>query len=1343
MGQAAPLIMTKMLNYKSIIIFISLFTSCWLSARPIKVACVGNSVTYGLGIENPADNYPSQLQRMLGEGYQVKNLGHSGATLLKRGHNPYWKLPEFREAIAFKPDVVIIHLGLNDTDPRNWPKYRDQFVSDYSSLIDTFKAVNPAVDVKICRLTPIFSGHPRFKSSTRDWYWQVQDAIETVAKINHVTLIDLQAPLYRRPDLFPDALHPSSEGATIIAETVYGAITRDYGGLKPAPVFTNGMVLQRRKPIIFWGTANGGSTVTVRFNKQQKTTGVDNTGHWKVEFPPLEAGGPYTASLESGTDKIILDDILIGDIWVCSGQSNMEFRLAQSATGSEDIPAADFPQIRLFNMQPVAYTTPGAWSEEVLKKINRLEYFAPATWQHCTPESAANFSAVAYHFGKTLHEQTGIPIGLILNAVGGSPAESWIDRKRLEHHPRLVDMFNNWGKNDYIHPWCRERAAQNIQHSTNPLQRHPYHPAYLYEAAIEKITRLPVTGVIWYQGESNEQNVELHEEIFPTLVKSWREAWNSKLPFYYVQLSSMAVGRETWGHFRDSQRRLMLHIPNSGMAVSSDLGDSTDVHPRQKRQVGERLARWALHQSYGKTDLIPSGPLFRNLSVSDGAVWVSFDYADGLHTSDGKPPRSFELAEYPGLFHPATATISGNRVRLSSTAVKQPRYVRYGWSSYSNGNLVNREGLPASTFAGKLYHTSTETVSSDKLAAGLMLLPKPQLITLHTGSRHPLSGGRLNENRVKVQMVDEIPEATVNPEEAYRLRVTADTILIEAATDRGIYWAQQTLAQLVESSDGKSLPSLEITDWPAFRVRGFLHDVGRSYMSVDEIKKHIRLLSKFKINVFHWHLTENQGWRLESRLFPQLNDSIHYERHHARYYTIAEAHEIAEYCRQHNMLLIPEIDIPGHSAAFVRAIGHDMQSPEGMKVLKQLMEEICTEVFPDAPWIHIGTDEVEFTNPGFVPEMVAHIRGMGKKVISWNPGWNYKPGEIDATQLWSYRGKAQPGIPAIDCRFHYINHFDTFGDIVALYNSRIGNVDQGSDDMAGGIVAIWNDRLLPDDRQIILQNNFYPVMLAFAERAWCGGGTEYFDGNGTILPCNLNDPLFYSFVDFENRLLWHKKRTFAGEPFPYVRQTHLKWRITDPFPNGGDLLKSFPPEEEIAATYQYAGSEYGSKDAVGAGIYLRHVWGKTLPAFYNDPQENHTAYAYTWVWSPRTETVGLWVSTQDYSRSESDLAPPRGKWDYRESRVFINNREIAPPVWENTHSQRTNEITLKNENFQARPPIPVKLRKGWNSVLLKLPVGKFSSPEVRLQKWMFTFIFVTPDGGDAAEGLIYSPDRTK
>ena len=667
--------------------------------QTIKIACVGNSVTYGMGIENPEERYPAQLQVMLGDEYEVGNFGHSGATLLKNGYRPYWNLPEFKEALDFEADIVIIHLGLNDTDPRAWPKYRDEFVKDYINLIDTFKYINPDADVKISRMTPIFSGHSRFESSTRDWYWQVQNAIEVIAEISKVDLVDLHTPLHIRPDLFPDNLHPTGEGAKIIAETVYGAITGDFGGLKPASIFTSGMVLQRNKPIRFWGTANSNEIVEIDFNNQKRSASVNKSGSWEIEFPPLEAGGPYKITFSSETKVINLNDVLIGDIWLCSGQSNMEFRLKQSTSGADDIKVAKLREVRLFNMQPVAYTNNVAWEKNTLDLINQLQYFTQTEWKSTTPEIAKDFSAVAYHFGKTVYEETGVPIGLILNAVGGSPAEAWIDRFTLEHHNQLVGMFRNWSNNDFINPWCRERAGQNIELSDNPLQRHPYHPSYLYEAGIQNITRLNISGVIWYQGESNEQNVELHEVIFPALVESWRSAWHDDFPFYYVQLSSMAIGRETWGHFRDSQRRLMYEIPNSGMAVSSDLGDSTDVHPREKKQIGERLARWALNKTYGFSDITPSGPLFHDFFVEDETAYISFEFAEGLMSSDGKPLRSFEVAEFPGLFFPATAVIEGNVVKVESTRVRTPKYVRYGWSSYSDGNLINSEGLPASTFS--------------------------------------------------------------------------------------------------------------------------------------------------------------------------------------------------------------------------------------------------------------------------------------------------------------------------------------------------------------------------------------------------------------------------------------------------------------------------------------------------------------------------------------------------------------------------------------------------------------------------------------------------------------------
>ena len=645
----------------------------------------------------------------------------------------------------------------------------------------------------------------------------------------------------------------------------------------------------------------------------------------------------------------------------------------------------------------------------------------------------------------------------------------------------------------------------------------------------------------------------------------------------------------------------------------------------------------------------------------------------------------------------------------------------------------------------------------------ISLLPKPQLykdtgknftmgkVKLSTPVLRPEwevfimnAGGEIVEHSssvIEVELVPSIEEARLNGAEAYRLSVSNKRIKIEAVTEQGVYWAMQTLRQL-ERKKGKrsSVAGCEIVDWPAFRIRGFMQDVGRSYISMEELKREIEILSRFKINVFHWHLTENQAWRLESKIFPMLNDSVNTIRMPGKYYTLEEARDLVDFCKKHQMLLIPEIDMPGHSAAFVRAFRHDMQSPEGMKILKLLLDEVC-ETF-DVPYLHIGTDEVEFTNPHFVPEMVAYVRSKGKKVISWNPGWHYKPGEIDMTHLWSYRGKAQPGIPAIDSKFHYLNHFDVFGDIVALYNSRIYDQAEGSEDIAGTILALWHDRLIDNEWNLVIENGLYPNMLAIAERAWRGGGTEYFDGLGTILPPEDTEA-FKEFADFEKRMLWHKEHTFKGYPFAYVKQTNVKWNITDAFPNGGDMDKVFPPEQELKDTYHYNGNTYGVRQAIGAGIYLRHVWGDMVPAFYADPKENHTAYAYTWVYSPKDQEVGLWAEFQNYSRSEMDLAPLPDKWDYKGSRIWINDREILPPVWTATHKVKSYEVPLENENCVGRVPLAVHLNKGWNKVFLKLPIGKFKMAETRLVKWMFTAVFVTPDGERAAEGLIYSPDKQK
>ncbi len=643
-----------------------------------------------------------------------------------------------------------------------------------------------------------------------------------------------------------------------------------------------------------------------------------------------------------------------------------------------------------------------------------------------------------------------------------------------------------------------------------------------------------------------------------------------------------------------------------------------------------------------------------------------------------------------------------------------------------------------------------------------VLLPKPQRLEPGSGMLQPrgfkleaevlardyaealgelgIKVGSYYPTKLSVRLVPEIEGAERGQDEAYTLRVDQDGVFVTATREAGAYRALQTLRQM--TGRGR-IPMVRITDWPSWAIRGVMHDVGRTFIPLSELKKQFAQMAHFNLNVLHWHLTENQAWRLESKAYPQLTSIVATERMPGQYYTLEEARELAEWCRQHHVLLIPEIDMPGHSAAFERAMGFGMQTPEGKAALKVILREVASVL--SVPYIHIGTDEVKFTDPEFVPEMVAYTRALGYKVISWNPGWVYKPGEIDMTHLWSYRGKAQAGIPAVDSRLHYINHYDTFSDLIALYNARILRQDHGDADHAGAIIAVWNDRYLSSTRQVMGDNHLYASMLALAERGWRGGGSGYFDGRTTML-WSRQDELYRGFEDFERRLLHYKATYLSGEPIPYVRQTHAAWQIVAPFPNEGDLSRTFPPEESLKAEargaaivpprqlvrYQHQGQTYQARQLTGSGFYLRHVWGeKTCPGVVERPEPNHTAYAMAWVYSPTRQKVGLMLETQNYSRSESDLPPPQGAWDYRGSRVWLNGREIAPPAWSGTHTERSNEVPLGNENASSRPPIPVELRVGWNKLMLKLPVGKFSAPETRLVKWMFAASFVSLDGREA------------
>lgn len=575
--------------------------------------------------------------------------------------------------------------------------------------------------------------------------------------------------------------------------------------------------------------------------------------------------------------------------------------------------------------------------------------------------------------------------------------------------------------------------------------------------------------------------------------------------------------------------------------------------------------------------------------------------------------------------------------------------------------------------------------------------------------------------------------------ESYTLTIKPSSIDITAISKIGVIRAAQTLNQLAEGLD-EQLELVSITDWPAFKIRGYMHDVGRSFISFDELKKEILLLSDFKLNTFHWHLTENQAWRFEVKAYPQLTAPENMTRHAGKYYTQEQCQELVALAKKHGIIIIPEIDMPGHAGAFERAMRHKMQTPEGKTELLKILSEVGG-TFDGCPYIHIGADETTITDSTFIPTMASKIHDMGFKVICWNrPAKGFsisKANGIDMTQMWATSGTAINDIPNIDCRYTYANHFDVFADLAGIYKSNIYYSERGDSNIAGAIICFWNDRKTQSEEDIIKQNNLYANALALAERSWIGGGKQYIEQGGTTIPNSGEE--YNEFTDWERRFLFHKDHSLNGEPIPYVKQTNIIWGITQGFPNDGDPTTSFPPEYEgLKDYYLYNGKTYKTQLVTGAGIYLRHTWGGTIPSIIEDSHLGQTAYAYTYVYSPKKQVVGAQIEFQNYGRSEKDKAPNNGSWDYKGSCVWVNDKIITPPIWDNSGKAITNEVELQNENFSNRTPILITLKKGWNKVLIKLPYVSIASDIVRLNKWMFTFVLTDRVGRNAVEGLIFS-----
>ncbi len=616
------------------------------------------------------------------------------------------------------------------------------------------------------------------------------------------------------------------------------------------------------------------------------------------------------------------------------------------------------------------------------------------------------------------------------------------------------------------------------------------------------------------------------------------------------------------------------------------------------------------------------------------------------------------------------------------------------------------------------------------------LLPEPQIIKWNSEKFYLKGEDPFYDSRLRKEIVSTIEEVPVNLNEAYQLVVRADSVIITATGDEGFYRAMTTLSQLEGVDDrGSYIEGCRITDWPAFRIRGFMHDTGRSFIPIEELKKEIRILSGFKINTFHWHLTEDIAWRLASDIVPDLTSEAVTLRDKNGYYTKEEVTDFVRYCNTHFVDVIPEIDMPGHSAAFARATGYTMQSEEGKEIVGQLLNEAC-QLF-SGRFFHIGTDEVNITDPGFVREMMAVVRKHGKEVIGWLPGSVMD--ETAIRQLWADAALPRETV-VIDSRYRYLNHTDYYSDLFSVYNSRMCDSGQGSELLAGGICGIWNDRKPASVEDILVSNAFYPMMLAFAERSWLGGGDDIkLRGVRMGMP---GDDAYERFRDFESRMMEIRKERLKEIPFPYHAQADVFWKISHQYPNYGDPDYSAPFESDLTGSPGSGSSAQVSfLPAAGATVYLRHTWGEKVPSFYDAPEQQHTAYAYTWVFSPDDCLAGLHFSTHNYGRSELDMAPPQGEWDYKKSRVWVNGEPVLPPAWKSPDVKPDHEVPYTNENMWSRPPAEVNLKKGWNSIVIKLPVGNFSSEETRLVKWMFTAMIVTPDGKAQPEGLVYSPER--
>ncbi|SHG21157.1 Glycosyl hydrolase family 20, domain 2 [Salegentibacter echinorum] len=572
---------------------------------------------------------------------------------------------------------------------------------------------------------------------------------------------------------------------------------------------------------------------------------------------------------------------------------------------------------------------------------------------------------------------------------------------------------------------------------------------------------------------------------------------------------------------------------------------------------------------------------------------------------------------------------------------------------------------------------------------------------------------------VKIEFIkDSIP--VPNAEEAYKLHIDSG-IKIWATTSKGAFYAIKSLQQVFRhQAKNGVLPQLEITDWPAFKIRGFMHDTGRNFQSVAQLKEQLEVLSHYKYNIFHWHLTDDPGWRLESKLYPQLQDEAATSRDKGKYYTQEEFKEVLAFCKSRHITVIPEFDIPGHSRAFRKAMGFEsMKDKRALPVLLDLFDELAGLASPEEmPYIHIGTDEVrneeEYVSNDFVPKIMERVKAHDREIIVWKEGIHVEEDATSINQLWAQHSQRE-GHRFIDSRANYINHLDPFAGMARLFFQQPARQPQGDSLALGGILAAWPDNKVANERDILKQNPIYPAMVFYADAIWNGRAENKLDYWAKLPPTGSQE--LQEFQTFEEKVIRHRDLFFKEKEFPYVKQTNLRWNIIGPFEHEGNVDLRFPVEDTIKSSYTVAGKNYEwSQPIVGGTIHFKHFFN--FPALTKD--RTGTFYAYTEIYSPNDRVQDFWIGFQGWSRSGGRRVGPfpgQGEWHTTNPKIWVNNIEIAPPVWKQPNlGTNTAEIPFIDEDYFYRAPTKIALKKGWNKVLLKIPQDNNS------WKWMFTCV---------------------